>query len=80
MHLVNTLIRQTPPVCRFVFESRVSLNIEITSLIFKQRVKALSIKELRFTAEETQALAHLRGVRCSEAEAQRLVHTFDGWG
>ncbi|WP_165423053.1 BTAD domain-containing putative transcriptional regulator [Ktedonosporobacter rubrisoli] len=79
IRLVNIFIRQAPPLCRFVFESRVSLNIEITQLIFTQQVKALSIKELRFTAKEIQELAQLRGVKCSEAEAQRLVQTFDGW-
>ncbi len=78
--LMNYLIEQVPAHCHLVIESRTIPNIEFVSLLVHREMHGFSKDVLRFSAEEIRALAQIQGAMAlSEAEAEQLARSFDGW-
>ncbi|HLG60755.1 MAG TPA: BTAD domain-containing putative transcriptional regulator [Ktedonosporobacter sp.] len=78
--IIDYLIKKFPPQGTLVIESRAIPNLEFAPLLIKREMFGLSGKDLRFSAQEIAALAHLQGLpMTTAAEAEQLSATFDGW-
>lgn len=79
--LVNQLLEHTPENCHFVITSRtVPGSLPLLRLTARQQMTGLGVAELRFTAEEVQALAkHTYGLNLSREQAEALARDTEGW-
>lgn len=78
--LMNYLIQHSPTHCSFVIESRTIPNIDFVSLLIHREMSGFSTEALRFSAQELCMLAKLQGnIALTEAKAEQLTHSFDGW-
>lgn len=78
--LVKRLLQQLPSQCLLVIESRSIPKLEYVSLVAGGKIVGIGSRELRFTAQEVQALSSIDGeASLSKAEAEEVVSAFDGW-
>lgn len=78
--LVNYLLKTLPPRVTLVIESRIVPDLSFTSLVIHDAIGGLDREALRFSAQEISKLAELQGLPpLTEAEAEHLASSFDGW-
>lgn len=78
--LVNRLLRNLPTQCVLVLESRATPDLEFASLLAHREMVGIGSNLLCFSAQEIRDLAQLQGVaHLSDAEAEQLATSFDGW-
>lgn len=78
--LMNYLIQHIPDHCHLVVESRTIPDIDFVSFLVHREMYGFSKDALRFSAQEICALARIQGgIALSEAEAEQLAQSFDGW-
>ncbi len=78
--LINYLLKKLPPQTTLIIESRVVPDISFTSLIVRDALCGLVGDALRFSAADIAELARLQGLATlTDAEAEQLVTSFDGW-
>ena len=78
--VVNQLLQKLPSQCVLIIESRATPSIEFASLLAHRQAIGWGSNILHITAQEILELAHIQGVApLSEAEAEQLAATFDGW-
>ncbi|GHO89559.1 tetratricopeptide repeat protein [Dictyobacter formicarum] len=79
-HIINRLLQQLPPNCVLVIESRSTPSIEFATLLAHHQAIGWGSNMLRVTSQEILELANIQGVTPpSEAEAEQLAISFDGW-
>ncbi len=79
-NLVNYLLKQLPPQVTLIIESRVIPDISFTSFVIHDALYGLDTDALRFSAPDIAELAILQGLPpLTDAEAEHLVTSFDGW-
>lgn len=78
--LVSYLLQKLPTHCLLVIESRVIPALNFAQLLAGQMVCSIGVSQLRFTAQEILQLAQIQEVGpFTDAEAEELALTFDGW-
>lgn len=78
--LVTHLLKSLPAHVTLVIESRVMPDIPLLPLFVHEEVAGLDRDSLRFSTGEIFELARLYGLTAfTEAEAEQLAVTFDGW-
>ncbi len=81
--VVDTLVQHLPENCHFIISSRsipVLTPRGLALLTARQQIAGLGVKELRFTADEIQALLLQNyGQRLPDKAAQELAEKSEGW-
>jgi LuxR family maltose regulon positive regulatory protein len=82
-HIMDTLVQHLPENCHFILSSRtipVLTPRGLALLTARQQVAGLGVNDLRFTAEEIQALLLQNyGQRLPDAAARELANKSEGW-
>jgi ATP/maltotriose-dependent transcriptional regulator MalT len=78
--VLNHLLQKMPARLTLVIESRSVPSLELSPLLARRQLLGLGSHVLGFSPQEVQAYVHLQhGLSLPEADAERLVKTFDGW-
>jgi len=78
--LLDTLLRYLPEHCHIVLASRTLPPLTLTLLAARQEVDGLGMDDLRFTAEEIQALMHQNyDLELPIEQAEELARESGGW-
>lgn len=79
-NLVNYLLKKFPPWAILIIESRIIPDISFTSFVIRDAMCGLDTNALRFSAQDIAELAKLQGLpSLTDAEAEQLAVSFDGW-
>lgn len=79
-HLIDHLLTHLPPHSTLIIESRSLPPLNMSTLLARRQVIGLGSTHFRLAASEIHQLAQLQGVTpLTEAEAEYLAKTFDGW-
>jgi LuxR family maltose regulon positive regulatory protein len=77
---LQTLVEFSPPQCHLILISRMLPDLPLAQMIARREVMAIGQHELRFTAQEIQALAgETRGEDLPEPTVQELTARLEGW-
>lgn len=78
--LIGYLLQKLPQHCVLVIESRIIPDLDFAQLLARQMISSIGIDQFRFTARQIYEWAGLQAVEAfSEADAEQLATTFDGW-
>jgi LuxR family maltose regulon positive regulatory protein len=76
---VRRFIEILPPNCHLMLGSRVLPDIPITHLVAKRQLVGLVARDLRFPSQEIQELMQLSQFHISEAQAEAIAASSEGW-
>ena len=78
--LLSALLHKLPSRCTLILESRVIPQLDFAHLLARQLILGIGQDQLRFSAGQIHQLAQLVGAGpFTDAEAQQLASSFDGW-
>jgi LuxR family maltose regulon positive regulatory protein len=77
---MDTLLYYLPENCHILLASRTLPGLTLTRLVAKQQVAGLGVNDLRFNAQELQALMSQNyNLELPDSEAEELAAQFEGW-
>jgi ATP/maltotriose-dependent transcriptional regulator MalT len=79
--ILDRLLHYLPEHCHIILSSRsLPTKLTLTALTARQEIAGLGVNDLRFTAQEIQALVEQNyGTRLSDQEAKELAQESEGW-